>query len=354
MDASRCGIAASASVCIATLCRLPDAALPSSAASWASTLADNTVKVEINQSVKRRRKDRQDPMTWVQTSGKIQQLQTKVLCRDRQIMQLLAAIEENEVAQLEASEIRAKENIEHLAERTQTRRAAAAMEKALTALSSHTLLEVSSALRKAQHVHLSAKQRESLQLLEQEGRTVAAYAPQSATIQGILGDVYETFVKSLEKAEHSEATSHRNYEKLMRTKQDELVTMQETLSSLRRSGQEARIILHGQARQESLAKKARKARQKVPEKKEMLQKQQNLLSLALSCLTQSPPTLDGCRRMLRKGVEEQTFFDLDCANLRDWLARPSSGLVGDLVDWKEWILRWLDDIVQELRDLDRR
>jgi peptidoglycan hydrolase CwlO-like protein len=173
----------------------------------------------------------------------ILKLKGTIATRAAEIKELIADIKDNEEAQKKATKIRAKENAAYMAERAETQQAAAAMEKALTVLSSNTLLEVSSILRKAQHVHLNAKQSESLQLLEQEGRTGAAYAPQSATIQGILGDMYETFTKSLEKAEHNEATLHRNFEKLMKTKQDELLTMQETLSKKQSEKAEAETML---------------------------------------------------------------------------------------------------------------
>jgi len=173
----------------------------------------------------------------------ILKLKGTIASRSAEIKELIGDSKENEEAQNTATKIRSKENAAYMAESAETQQAAAAMEKALTVLSSHTLLEVSSALRKAQHVHLSATQTESLQLLEQEGRTGAAYAPQSATIQGILGDMYETFAKSLEKAQHNEATAHRNFEKVMKTKQDELLTMQETLSKKQSEKAESETML---------------------------------------------------------------------------------------------------------------
>merc|ERR1719198_1080884 len=57
----------------------------------------------------------------------------------------------------------------------------------------------------------------------------SSYAPQSATIQGILSDMYTTFSKNLQTSTGDEATAHRNYEDLMATFQKQLATLQETL-----------------------------------------------------------------------------------------------------------------------------
>mmetsp|Transcript_17429 Transcript_17429/g.44316 ORF Transcript_17429/g.44316 Transcript_17429/m.44316 type:complete len:485 (+) Transcript_17429:575-2029(+) len=46
----------------------------------------------------------------------------------------------------------------------------------------------------------------------------ASYSPQSATVQGILKDMYDTFVLNLENMNHDEATSQHQYESLMDTK----------------------------------------------------------------------------------------------------------------------------------------
>lgn len=60
-------------------------------------------------------------------------------------------------------------------------------------------------------------------------KTSGAYAPQSATIQGILSDMYSTFSKNLQTSIGDEATAHRNYEDLMATLQKSLITLQESI-----------------------------------------------------------------------------------------------------------------------------
>merc|ERR1719331_2516031 len=56
------------------------------------------------------------------------------------------------------------------------------------------------------------------------------YAPQSATIQGILSDMYATFAADLEDATTTEATQNKNYEKLIATLSKEAIDMKEVKS----------------------------------------------------------------------------------------------------------------------------
>merc|ERR1719395_186922 len=56
----------------------------------------------------------------------------------------------------------------------------------------------------------------------------ASYAPQSATVQGILKDMYETFSADLESATNEEATKNRLFEDFIATKQQELIELKET------------------------------------------------------------------------------------------------------------------------------
>lgn len=60
-------------------------------------------------------------------------------------------------------------------------------------------------------------------------KQASSYAPQSATIQGILSDMYTTFSNNLQTSTADEAKSYRNYEDLMATYQKQLATLQETL-----------------------------------------------------------------------------------------------------------------------------
>merc|ERR1719408_564016 len=86
--------------------------------------------------------------------------------------------------------------------------------------------DVMSKLSEATSVKLTDRQ---LGLLDQLSGAKDSYAPQSATIQGILSDMYTTFSKNLQTSTADEAKAHRNYEDLMATFQKQLATLQETL-----------------------------------------------------------------------------------------------------------------------------
>lgn len=180
----------------------------------------------------------------------ILKLKGTISTRTAEIKELLGDIKENEEAQKKATAIRSRENADFVAEKTETQQALAALEKALAVLNANTFIETREALshvhaaveKASRHVKLNSRQRAALSQLV-HGRAGAAYAPQSATIQGILSDMYHTFASNLEKAEHSEATLHRNYEALMDVKHKELVTLQETSAKKQQEKAEAETIL---------------------------------------------------------------------------------------------------------------
>merc|ERR1719247_1752054 len=53
----------------------------------------------------------------------------------------------------------------------------------------------------------------------------SSYAPQSATVQGILKDMYDTFTADIEKLTQTEATKQRDFEDLIATLTEELNLM---------------------------------------------------------------------------------------------------------------------------------
>merc|ERR1712054_104510 len=71
-------------------------------------------------------------------------------------------------------------------------------------------------------VKLSEKQISMLSQLSGK-KDAGSYAPQSATIQGILSDMYTTFGKNLQTSTSDEATAHRNYEDLLHREDIRLV-----------------------------------------------------------------------------------------------------------------------------------
>merc|ERR1719409_1011361 len=64
--------------------------------------------------------------------------------------------------------------------------------------------------------------------LDQKAKKSASYSPASATIQGILKDMYDTFSMNLEKGTETEATQQKNFETLMATKAKEMSTLAST------------------------------------------------------------------------------------------------------------------------------
>jgi len=71
----------------------------------------------------------------------------------------------------------------------------------------------------------------------------AGYAPQSATIQGILGDMYQTFAEDQQTSDSTEADQNRNFEDLIATKQSELILLQEEMKKDEQDKAEAEQML---------------------------------------------------------------------------------------------------------------
>merc|ERR1719443_1995286 len=72
---------------------------------------------------------------------------------------------------------------------------------------------------------------------DQKAEKAASYNPASATIQGILKDMYDTFSMNLEKATETEAVAQKNYESLIGVKENEMATLVEQRA--RREGEKA-------------------------------------------------------------------------------------------------------------------
>merc|ERR1719375_711963 len=71
----------------------------------------------------------------------------------------------------------------------------------------------------------------------------ASYSPQSATIQGILKDMYDTFSSDLESRVETEATAQRNFEDLIAIKVKELKHMQAEVKAKEAEKAEAEVML---------------------------------------------------------------------------------------------------------------
>merc|ERR1719313_2814064 len=189
--------------------------------------------------------------------SKILSLKGKVATLTSEISELSKAIGDNQQAQDTATGIRQKENGEYMSEKAEMEQTLGALEKAITVLSGAgtktALLQMSrprdalKILSAASVVHeavahlptnhnLSGEQMALLTMFtadpaeyyDQKAEKKASYSPASATIQGILKDMYDTFSMNLEKSTESEATSTKNYENLMATKASEMDTQTTT------------------------------------------------------------------------------------------------------------------------------
>jgi uncharacterized protein YjbJ (UPF0337 family) len=178
------------------------------------------------------------------TGNTILKLKGSVATLVSEIKGLVQDIKENEKKQAEQTELRGKENAAFMAEKIELESAISALQKAIIVLKAatgsdssagaflqasawtETISDVVAKIGQASsHVQLSGKQMSFLGDLSSKG----SYAPQSATIQGILSDMYSTFAKNLQTSTADEARAHHNYEDLMATYQKELITLQKTL-----------------------------------------------------------------------------------------------------------------------------
>lgn len=176
------------------------------------------------------------------TGNTILRLKGSITTLSSEIQGLAEDIKKNEDQQAELTSVREKENVAFLAEKLEMEQAIAALEKAIAVLGDATsasfmqtskwtssLSEVISKLSKTSLV-IKYNDRQFAALQELSGKRLgSSYAPQSATIQGMLSDMYHTFTNNLQTSTAEEAKAHRNYEDLIATYQEELAKLQETL-----------------------------------------------------------------------------------------------------------------------------
>ena len=215
-----------------------------------------------------------DTRNQLKTGGTtILELRGTVATTVAEIEKLTTDIKKNEEAQQKATNIRSKENAAYVAEKMETEQAIAALEAAVSILKEATggvslrqksidgpskakLATALSALHAfviaLPQAHQNATQLSALS-------TATAYSPQSATIQGILGDMYSTFTNNLETSAQTEATAHRNFENLMADYQEELETMQTTLQKKEKLKVESERMLADATQEYSDAEAALKA-----------------------------------------------------------------------------------------------
>mmetsp|Transcript_31482 Transcript_31482/g.92136 ORF Transcript_31482/g.92136 Transcript_31482/m.92136 type:complete len:725 (-) Transcript_31482:70-2244(-) len=203
-----------------------------------------------------------------------------VASKAAEIQATTADIKDNEQSQKEATAIRQKENAAWMAETSELQQAISALEKALIVLRTAQggASSASALLQKrfmASEQGLAAAGRavvsvaalqdavasvpsRTLLKLENKGITApkisllrsyaeeltksgskATYTPQSATITGILDEMYSTFTEDLQDMNSDEADKQKEFEDLIATKQTELLELQDVLQKAREAKTEA-------------------------------------------------------------------------------------------------------------------
>mmetsp|Transcript_123784 Transcript_123784/g.201150 ORF Transcript_123784/g.201150 Transcript_123784/m.201150 type:complete len:726 (-) Transcript_123784:38-2215(-) len=165
-------------------------------------------------------------------SQEILSLKGLVATRKAEIAELASQIADTEAAMDEATNLRSKENSAFMAESAEMKDALSALQSAVTVLVKATLPGASSFVQQEaqaqsrtavravlsalpSRVDLSADRVSMLSTFAGAG---GGYAPQSATIQGILSDMYTTFAADLESSTALEAKRNKEYEMEMSIK----------------------------------------------------------------------------------------------------------------------------------------
>lgn len=188
-----------------------------------------------------------------------------IATRKAEIAQLKEEIAEIEKAIEELTATRQKENQEFMAASTELMQAQAALEKAIIVLHNATkqsFLQGASATgsewrRAALGVQaavaampdsaaLSPDQATKVTAFLQGASTAGAragYAPQSATVQGILKDMYDTFASDLETLTSDEATKNRQFEDIVYLKSKEKAEKEALVAKKEKELAEAEVSL---------------------------------------------------------------------------------------------------------------
>jgi len=207
---------------------------------------ENTVKRKAAAITKAQQDLRSLGQLILSTKGKIAVLTSEIETLKKDIARNL---DEQELA----TSIRSKENAEYVADTVERKEAIAAMQQAIETLVSGTSFLQNSAqvanFVKAALSLIPSKttvKADKLSLLEEfatSGSNSHKYAPQSATIQGILSDMYTTFAADLEEAIDDEASANRKFEDYIYQKQVELNDLRTSKQNKEEQKAEAETLL---------------------------------------------------------------------------------------------------------------
>jgi hypothetical protein len=161
---------------------------------------------------------------------RILKLKGKVATRASEIAELTENIQSNEAEQESLTAVREKQNKAWMEESAEVKQALAALQSAISTLAKATaptkdtrdsteLLQVTVARQAVQSVLQTLPSNIGLPpshmaLLSEFISAKAGFAPQSATIQGMLGDMYLTFSNNLESSTLDEANQNHDYEEM--------------------------------------------------------------------------------------------------------------------------------------------
>jgi len=165
---------------------------------------------------------------------RILKLKGKVATRTAEIAGLTENIESNEEEQEELTAVREKQNGAWQAMAAETKQALAALQTAITVLSGATTPQKGALIQLNQQMSKNAVKavldalpsklglpKAHTALLSEFISAKSGYAPQSATIQGMLGDMYLTFSNDLESSTLDEANQNHDFEQLYATLEKE-------------------------------------------------------------------------------------------------------------------------------------
>jgi len=157
-----------------------------------------------------------------------------------EIAKLGGKIKKNLDMQEEATDLRSKENEQFMAQTAEMKQVLTALEQAITVLkkaNERSLLQTNThgasaeadAIKKVlqKMPSMTSLKADQISLLQEALKAKTTYAPQSESIQGILGNMYDTFANDLQETTQQEAKSNREYETFIETKQEELAKMEE-------------------------------------------------------------------------------------------------------------------------------
>jgi len=190
-------------------------------------------------------------------------LKGRVQVRTNEMEQLTEDMKENQKAQSKSTTIRTKENKDYTKETDDVKEAMASLDKAITTLVAGTsdteLLQVGvgmqlqaiqgvktslEALPDAAAARITPKKMSMLRQYATElSQGKLKYTPASAEIQGILGDMYETFATDLETETQDEGMKNRDFEDFIAAKQKEYLEMDTVIAKKAEEKAEAEVAL---------------------------------------------------------------------------------------------------------------